>query len=604
MKKLYIFTFALLFLFVTSGAMAQSCPGCVIDNACVTNPAQPTLCPSVMPDGTVNQPYDQDITFYMPAQFTTSGVNVTLNQITVNSVTGIPAGINWQTSAFPSNIFYPSQNPPATERGCVKFCGTPTAFGLFNIIVSVTADVSTPIGPISQDQSFSVPLIINPPAGVNSGFSFTPALGCNPIDVSYQALITAQPGQFVTYNWNFANGNTSTSPNPPVQQYAQADTYSVSLNTRLYSLVVNSLNVTATGTGWCGDIEEPNFFGCVGSPDLFYILASGGASVTGPTVDDQMSAAWSNIGFVLSDNSLSLTIIDEDLISANDNLGTVNINIIGPGTYSFANGEYTGTMVVDTVLAQSYLDVDTVISFPNALVPVVVPVGDTVFCNGQPFNFIVNNPDALINWYLNDTTLLIGQNQSTYTPTQSGSYSVVTTNAYNCSASSNSITIEILPVPPTPVLVANGGLLSTSAVSSSYAWTYNGMVIPGANQNSYAYGDTGIYCVIVTNADGCASQACLNMTVPSSVPNVSWMNSLNVFPNPSQGEFIIQSSTINQQQALIQLFDLSGRMVHEQLLRALTGNDRIQTSLPDGTYLLRISSGNQQQQKLLQIIRQ
>ena len=42
---------------------------CVVDTDCTIEPAFPTLCPTNFPDGTVGEFYSEDMTFYMPSQF-------------------------------------------------------------------------------------------------------------------------------------------------------------------------------------------------------------------------------------------------------------------------------------------------------------------------------------------------------------------------------------------------------------------------------------------------------------------------------------------------------------------------------------------------------
>jgi hypothetical protein len=186
MKKLLL---SIITTFVFIQQNNAQCPGCIIDQTCSISPPAPTLCPAILPDGLQNTPYDENVTFYMPAQFVASGFNVTLNQITVTSITGMPQGLNWETSASPSNVFFPSSNPPTTERGCVKICGTPTVFGQFNIIVSVVAEVSTPIGNVTQNESFSLPILINSPPGANASFAYNPSFGCAPLAVDFEATI-------------------------------------------------------------------------------------------------------------------------------------------------------------------------------------------------------------------------------------------------------------------------------------------------------------------------------------------------------------------------------------------------------------------------------
>jgi hypothetical protein len=297
MKKFFYFIILAISLIPVT-TMAQ-CPGCVIDQTCTANPAAPALCPSVLPDGFQNVAYDQNITFYMPAQFTVSGFNVTLNQITVTSITGIPQGLDWQTSASPSNIFYPSNNPPLTERGCVKICGTPTVFGQFNIIVAVSAEVSTPLGNITQDDTFSLPILINSPPGINASFTFNPSFGCANLDVDFEALILPIGFEEVSYDWNFDNGNNSNLQIPPVQSFAVADTYFVSLSTKKYAYRLSSVTISATGNGWCGDIEE--FICGISNPDLFFEFTNNGASQTATTVDNQINADYPGLNYILTD---------------------------------------------------------------------------------------------------------------------------------------------------------------------------------------------------------------------------------------------------------------------------------------------------------------
>ena len=57
----------LLFLFVLNIFNVQS--QCVVDTECIIEPAFPNVCPINLPDGTVGDYYSEDISFYMPNQF-------------------------------------------------------------------------------------------------------------------------------------------------------------------------------------------------------------------------------------------------------------------------------------------------------------------------------------------------------------------------------------------------------------------------------------------------------------------------------------------------------------------------------------------------------
>ncbi|MCB0755108.1 MAG: hypothetical protein KDB98_05905, partial [Flavobacteriales bacterium] len=152
MKNLLSFVFVVVALtaFQTNSVLAQ-CPGCVIDLNCGVglNPIEPALCPATLPNAVQGQPYDENATFFMPRDFTDSGSGqaVTLNSVTVTSVTGMPQGLSYQCDQ--PGCAYTVTNDPVTQRGCVKMCGTPAVPGTYNIVIQVVANVSTPIGTIN-----------------------------------------------------------------------------------------------------------------------------------------------------------------------------------------------------------------------------------------------------------------------------------------------------------------------------------------------------------------------------------------------------------------------------------------------------------------------
>lgn len=562
MKKLALL---ILISFLGIQFTKAQCPGCIIDQACTVSPAAPTLCPAVLPDGLQNTPYDENVTFYMPAQFMASGFNVTLNQITVTSITGIPQGLNWQTSASPTNIFYPSSNPPATERGCVKICGTPTVFGQFNIIVSVSAEVSTPIGNVTQNESFSLPILINSPPGANSSFSYNPSFGCAALDVDFEATILPNGLEEVTYDWDFNNGNTSNLQFPPTQTYVVPDTYYVSLNTKKYAYRVSEVNVSVTGSNWCGDIEEPSlpFVGCTGNPDLYFEFTNNGATQTVSSIADQSSATFSNLNYILSDPLFSLQFYDEDLISGNDNLGNFLYTVTGLGTFSLSTSEVSGTFTIDTVFSQQFTDIDTVIVYPTPGIPVISASGNLNFCQGDSITLSVPPNNSTFQWYLNDTTIMIGNINAQLVVNASGAYSVVETNQYGCNNLSANASVIVYPIPAAPNLIVDGGYINSSA-SGNLQWFFNGIAIPGATQANLLYADTGMYTLAITSADGCINSSSVNITTPSGNQAIYNNAGFVLYPNPvKQMLNIINHQQVNDK-VMVAITDMKGALVYQE----------------------------------------
>lgn len=582
------------------------CPGCIIDQTCSISPAAPMLCPATLPDGLQNTPYDENVTFYMPAQFVTSGFNVTLNQITVTNITGMPQGLDWQTSASPSNIFYPSSNPPTTERGCVKICGTPTVFGQFNIIVSVVAEVSTPIGNVTQNESFSLPILITSPPGANSSFSYNPSFGCNPLDVNFEATILPSGLEQVTYDWDFANGNTSTLQIPPTQTYAVPDTYYVSLNTKKYAYRLSSISVSTTGSNWCGDIEEPSlpFVGCTSSPDLYFEYTNNGATQTSATIDDQTSATFSNLTYVITDPVISLQFYDEDLISGNDNLGLFLYTVTGPGTFNITTSEVSGTLTIDTVFSQQFTDIDTVIVYPTPAIPLITASGNVDFCQGDSVTLSVPANNSTFQWYLNDTTIMIGNVLPNLTVNTSGAYSVVETNQYGCNNLSANQNVIVYPLPAAPSLIVDGGYINSSA-TGNLQWYFNGTAIPGATQANLLYADTGMYTLAVTTVDGCINSSTVNITTPSGISSLTNNGVFSLYPNPVKNIIYLKSKQSTNSVVHVTITDINGAIVFDQSQLNVNQNATAINveELSNGVYFISIFNNEIRQSQKVVIIK-
>jgi hypothetical protein len=578
------------------------CPGCIIDQTCTVSPAAPALCPAILPDGLQNTPYDENVTFYMPAQFLASGFNVTLNQITVTNITGMPQGLNWQTSASPSNIFYPSSNPPVTERGCVKLCGTPTVFGQFNIIVSVVAEVSTPVGNVTQNESFSLPILITSPPGSNNSFAYNPSFGCAPLDVDFEATLVPTGLEVYTYDWDFDNGNTSTLLLPPTQNYAVADTYYVSLNTKKYVYRLSSVEISATGTNWCGDIEE--LICSFTNPDMYFEFTNNGATQTIGTVDDQMSATYSNINYILADPLFSLQFYDEDLISGNDNLGNFLYTVTGAGTFSLSTSEVAGTFTIDTVFSQQFTDIDTVIVFPTPANPSITALGNLNFCQGDSVILSVPANNSSFQWYLNDTTIMIGEIAPDLVINTSGAYSVVETNQFGCNNLSANTSVVVYPIPASPNLFVNGGYINSSA-TGNLQWYFNGAAISGATQANLLYADTGLYTLSVTTADGCINSSSLNITTPSGVNQIGNNQGFTLYPNPVKHTLNISNNTTSNTIVNIAITDIKGALVYQEN-QIIMGNSPLGidlNNLDNGVYFVSISNNEMRQQQKIVVIK-
>jgi len=497
------------------------CPGCIIDLQCGVgiNPVEPSLCPAALPNGVQGQPYDENATFFMPRDFTDSGSgqDVTLNSVTVTSVTGMPQGLSYTCDQ--PNCAYTITNDPVTQRGCVKMCGVPTVPGTYNIVIAVVANVTTPIGTINQPTSFTIPLVIEPSPGGNCCFSFDPPSACGSLDVTYEALLNFEPLQPTTYDWVFDNGNTSSDATPPVQPYNTPGDYYPELVTTVYNYVLTDVEVTAAGSGWCGDIEEISLFGvCQGAPDLFFDYANNGQTYTSSQGSNNLSNSWSNLNIELNTLVFSMTFWDADGTSQNDNLGALAFSVTGEGTFPFSNSEVFGSYTIGTVVDEIITTTDTVSVFPIPAQPQLaftpaqdVCLGDSILLSGPtgPYQYQWLQAGS----FISDSTAVWVSETDYY------SLAIIDTNVF-CGIESDSSLVQILNYPQPPILTYNSttGNLEVTSNPNQYSleWYVDGVLVQGETGDTLPSGGfAGPFSAIFVNGGICSSNIAIDYWVCS-----------------------------------------------------------------------------------------
>lgn len=600
----YLTILALLSFTIPSGALfAQTgCPGCQIDMSCY-DASGPALCPSTLPDGVQGQYYDTDVTFWMPQNFVYQGINITLQQIVITGVGGLPQGLSWEPNN--ANMTYVITSDPSTQRGCVKLCGTPAIPGNFTITVNVTATVMTPLGQQVQPQSFTLNLYIAPPSGGNPFFTFNPATGCDAVTVTFQALLNVGAPQMTTYQWDFGNGESSTLQNPPPVTYSSPGIYPVTLTTNVYDHVFNSITINAFGGWYSGDVEE--MFG--GQPDLYFVLTHGSNTYQSNYISDSNPAVFTNLGIVLSSLSISVAIWEYDPVSANDDGGTFTFQIPGPGTYNFSTsapggGGTTGSFTITTQLNASYPFTDTVhvYNLPPAL-PIHVEPAATV-CEGTDVTLRVYG-GYLYQWFENDTTPIAGANDSVYVVAATSGLPVtkhisvkIMDPATGCSTTTPPVTVTINPGIPSTfsingILISpfNPNQLTTSYVGNfTYQWLWNGVPInPGGNGKDLTIPGNGSFALVITNNYGCSDTSNV-ITINNFSLEAKAGSVLQIWPNPTSGELFVKLPEDFGPGSKISVWDVSGREVMMLNTAYVTEQGILRLSvhsLTEGFYYLR-----------------
>ncbi|HET9424068.1 MAG TPA: hypothetical protein VFO55_01755 [Gemmatimonadaceae bacterium] len=212
--------------------------------------------------------------------------------------------------------------------------------------------------------------------------------------------------------------------------------------------------------------------------------------------------------------------------------GSVTLTANAGSAWLWSNGATTQSIVVttnDTVTVNvTNADGCTATSSPTVVTvnpapptPTITPSGPTTFCAGGSVTLTASSGSS---WLWSD-----GSTSQSVVVTASDTLTVQVTDGNGCPATSAPVTVTVNPLPPSPVISADGpttfcagdDVVLSAPASSGYLWSN------GATTQSITVTAPGTFSVQVTDANGCMS--------PSSAP-------VNVTVNPAPAAPTITAS--------------------------------------------------------------
>ena len=121
---------------------------------------------------------------------------------------------------------------------------------------------------------------------------------------------------------------------------------------------------------------------------------------------------------------------------------------------------------------------------------------------------------------------------------------------------------------------------------------------------SYSVGQVA-YSFVNGNANGSLIQGVqqpLEISIVTSINNLETNISVDIYPNPTPGKLIIQVGETNVKQMTCQLISMDGKVLKQKQLFNQSTEQLDMSSLPAGTYFIKIHS-KQQQLKLYKVIK-
>jgi len=236
---------------------------------------------------------------------------------------------------------------------------------------------------------------------------------------------------------------------------------------------------------------------------------------------------------------------------------------------------------------------DTVKVKMNPIIkPVVMANGPTTFCSGSAVTLSAPAGYATYLWSNGATTREIIVKDG-------GNYKVVAANQALCQIESSITTVVVNDLPIRPTISRRGDTLTvTSLDATTYQWYRDGNVIVGAVNVKLVVGLPGVYNVGIADLNTCASVSDDYEVVLTNVEDdiVAGRGAeLRVFPNPTSGQFTVETVITEAGPVRIELVNAVGELV--LTANEMSNGGQFRTSLTmgelaSGVYNVVVTTGN------------
>jgi hypothetical protein len=279
---------------------------------------------------------------------------------------------------------------------------------------------------------------------------------------------------------------------------------------------------------------------------------------------------------------------------------TVVLNANGAQSYLWSTSSTTNTISVFPSVTTSYTVFGTdsfgctnhaTQTLSVVPLPIVNVSGTSTVCLGASLSFTASGANTYT-W-----STASGQATISITPTASGSYTVTGSNVLGCAGVSIIKTVTVFPLPPVTA-TSNDSLIcagETATLSAGGAWSYtwsNGSITQSPIITPSL---TTTFTVTGQDSVGCINQATIIQQVAECVgllANEHGVNQITVFPNPGNGLFLMQFSSLAENTS-VELYNALGALILKESINTAESEINI-VQVANGIYFLRIFEDQKQ----------
>ena len=336
-------------------------------------------------------------------------------------------------------------------------------------------------------------------------------------------------------------------------------------------------------------IEDVN--GCQGA-NTSTITNTGGFN---PTISSNQTICFGNSATITSGGAGS-----GGTYTWNGGLGTGATQVVSPATTT----TYTVTMEDLSGCTETASVTITVETEPTVTITPLNPV----ICDGESVT-LTGSGAQTYNWNTGATSSSI-----TVSPTNQTTYTVIGSNGVcQGAAVSTTISVNLAPVViagSDQTLIVAGGTINFSNAGSgatSYSWSFGDGTSSTLGSPSHTFTTAGTYTVILTGTLGnCSSSDTITINVGfTGLEEVNLEESVNLYPNPSNGEFNLGLNFAIERDVEIRIFNTIGELLTSRTINN-TSSSVVEFNLnnnAEGFYFVNIKTNNQSITKRISIIR-
>jgi hypothetical protein len=205
----------------------------------------------------------------------------------------------------------------------------------------------------------------------------------------------------------------------------------------------------------------------------------------------------------------------------------------------------------------------------------------------------INTPDAVTETVSECATYTWSADGMTYTTT--GTYTATLPNMFGCDSV---ITLDLTIGALDNTTTTASNTITANQANAAYQWIDCGngnAVINGETNQAYTATANGDFAVIITSGTCVDTSACVTISGIGLEENVL-ANNVEVYPNPSNGNFTVMVEGITSDKLTVSLTDALGKEIMTEEVTNVTENVEVpvqMNGLNEGMYFVKISSNGQ-----------